>query len=45
MLRYAIQLGCIILPKTTKINEMKENLSLDFEISQDDMNDLEKIKL
>ncbi|MDO4851070.1 MAG: aldo/keto reductase [Actinomycetota bacterium] len=36
-IRYVLQLGMIALPKTANPVRMKENASLDFEISDDDM--------
>lgn len=44
MLRYDCQLGCVVLPKTDKIDEMKQDRQLDFEISDEDMEKLEKLK-
>lgn len=44
MLAFDLQLGCIVLPKSDNVSEMKENLDIDFEISEDDMADLIKLK-
>lgn len=44
MLRYDCQLGCVVLPKTDKIDEMKQDRQLDFEISDTDMAELKKLK-
>lgn len=44
MLAFDLQLGCIVLPKTDNIKEMKENLNIDFKISADDMHDLVELK-
>lgn len=44
MLKYDCQLGCIVLPKSTDLNELKEDRELDFEISPEDMVELQKLK-
>lgn len=44
MLAFDLQLGCIVLPKSDNVSEMKENLDIDFEISEEDMADLIKLK-
>ncbi len=44
MLRYDCQLGCVVLPKTDILDEMKENRQLDFEISDEDMKKLKQLK-
>lgn len=44
MLAFDLQLGCIVLPKSDNISEMKENLNIDFEISEEDMAELAKFK-
>lgn len=36
-IRYVLQLGMVALPKTTNLQRMRENASLDFEISAEDM--------
>ena len=46
-IRYDIQLGMIVLPKTAKPDHMKTNTAVDFRISEEDMEilkSLEKIK-
>lgn len=46
-IRYNFQLGCIVLPKTTKLEHMKMNADFNFVISEKDMEqlkNLEKIK-
>ncbi|MDB6221795.1 aldo/keto reductase [Lactobacillus amylovorus] len=44
MLAFDLQLGCIVLPKSDNVSEMKDNLSVDFEISKEDMDELVKLK-
>ena len=45
-LKWAIQLGYPVLPKSVKYDRLKENLSLDhFEISLDDMTSISKIAI
>lgn len=44
MLRYDCQLGCVVLPKSNSVNELKEDLQLDFEISNEDMSKLQELK-
>lgn len=44
MLRYDCQLGCVVLPKSNIIGEMKQDRELDFEISDEDMEELKKLK-
>lgn len=44
MLAFDLQLGCIVLPKSDNVSEMKENLNIDFEISEEDMAELVKLK-
>lgn len=44
MLAFYLQLGCIVLPKSDNVSEMKDNLSVDFEISKEDMDELVKLK-
>lgn len=39
-IRYCLQLGLVPLPKTAKLAHMRENASVDFEISQADMRKL-----
>ena len=43
-IRYDIQLGLIVLPKTANPAHMKSNGELDFEISEEDMSVLKKIE-
>lgn len=43
-LKYDLQLGMIVLPKSTSPQHMEENSHLDFEITEDDMNALKKIE-
>lgn len=44
MLAFDLQLGCVVLPKSDNVAEMKENLNIDFKISDDDMIKLIKYK-
>lgn len=44
MLAFDLQLGCIVLPKSDNVAEMKENLKIDFKISDEDMAKLVKIE-
>ena len=43
-LKYDLQLGLVILPKTTNPKHMKSNVDLDFTISDEDMEYLKNIK-
>lgn len=43
-LKYDLQLGTVVLPKTANPDHMKENASLDFMISEEDMNVLKKME-
>ena len=36
-LKYQLQLGCVVLPKASSIEHLKDNFDLDFEISSDDI--------
>lgn len=45
MLQYDLELGCIVLPKSDSIKEMKENLQVGFEISHSDMAELQELVL
>jgi len=46
VLRWGIQRGCAIIPKTSKVERMKENLSLfDFELSDQEMNDISALNV
>ena len=43
-LRFLVQQGIIVIPKSTKLEHMKENLAiLDFELEPEEMADLEKL--
>lgn len=42
-IRYDLQLGTIVLPKSTSLEHLKSNLELDFTISEEDMHILEHI--
>lgn len=44
-IKYDLQLGMVVLPKTDNPEHMKTNAQLDFVISEDDMETLKKIKL
>lgn len=44
MLAFDLQLGCIVLPKSDNIAEMKENLNINFQINDEDMKKLVKLK-
>lgn len=43
-IRYLIQLGLLPLPKTTKLNHMKNNADVDFVIAEADMNTLRNVE-
>ena len=43
-IKYCLDLGMIVLPKTTNIEHLKNNLELDFEISKEDLNTLINMK-
>ena len=43
-IRYDIQLGMIVLPKTENPEHMKSNADVDFEISKEDMEELMNIE-
>ena len=43
-IRYDIQLGMIVLPKTSNPEHMKSNGDVDFEISSEDMEELKNIE-
>ncbi len=45
MLKYDLQLGCVVLPKSDDIDEMKQNLELDFTINSRDMDKLKRLEL
>ncbi len=44
-IKYDLQLGMVVLPKTDNPEHMKTNADLDFVISEEDMETLKKIKL
>lgn len=44
MLAFDLQLGCVVLPKSDNISEMKDNLCINFEISDEDMDKLTELK-
>lgn len=44
-IKYTVQLGTITLPKATSLEHMKDNLELDFVISDEDMDYLKAFKL
>ena len=43
LLRWALQLGYAILPKSIQIDRMRENFELDFRIDEEDMNLIEQL--
>ncbi len=43
-IRYDLQLGLVALPKSTKVQHMKNNADVDFDISDADMNTLRNMK-
>ena len=43
LLKWALQLGYAILPKSIQINRMQENFELDFRIDEEDMNLIEQL--
>lgn len=43
-LKYDLQLGMVVLPKTENPAHMKQNADLDFTISDEDMKTLENVK-
>ena len=45
MLKYDLQLGCVVLPKSDDIDEMKQNLELDFTINSRDMDKLKRLEV
>ena len=46
VLRWGIQRGCAIIPKTSKVERMKENLSLlDFELSDQEMKEISALNV
>ena len=46
VLRWGVQRGCSIIPKTSKVERMSENLSLfDFELNDEEMNDISALNI
>jgi len=46
VLRWGVQRGCAIIPKTSKIERMTENLSIfDFELSKQEMSDISALNM
>lgn len=43
-LKYLIQLGMVVLPKSSSEDHLRDNIDLDFEISKEDMEALNKVK-
>ncbi|MDP4105461.1 MAG: aldo/keto reductase [Bacillota bacterium] len=43
-LRYDIQLGLVVIPKTANLDHMRNNLALDFAISDEDMETLKNVE-
>lgn len=43
-LKYQLQLGLVVLPKASSLEHLKDNLDLDFIISDDDMDILNKVE-
>lgn len=43
-LKYLIQLGMVVLPKSSSEGHLRDNIDLDFEISKEDMEALNKVK-
>ena len=43
-IRYLLQKGAVVLPKATKTAHIEQNAQLDFEISADDMGDLDAMR-
>lgn len=43
-MKYCLQLNLLPLPKTEKVEHMKNNLEVDFEISNEDMDILKSLK-
>lgn len=43
-LKYQLQLGCVVLPKASSIEHLKNNFDLDFEISNEDMDILNNVE-
>ena len=46
VLRWGVQRGCAIIPKTSKVERMTENLSIfDFELSKQEMSDISSLNM
>ncbi len=43
LLRWGIQHNLVVIPKSSGVERMQENISLDFEITQQDMNELDAL--
>ena len=43
-MKYLIQLGMVVLPKSSSEAHLKDNLDLDFQISEEDMLELNQVK-
>jgi methylglyoxal/glyoxal reductase len=43
LLRWGLQKGCIVLPKSAKVERVRSNAELDFEISEQDMRELDEL--
>ncbi len=43
-LKYQLQLGCVVLPKASSLEHLKNNFDLDFEINDEDMEILNNVK-
>lgn len=43
LLRWSIQKGCIVIPKTSKEERLKENADIDFELSQSEVEQLNSL--
>lgn len=43
-LKYQLQLGCVVLPKASSIEHLKNNIDLDFELSDEDMEILNNVE-
>jgi len=43
LLRWALQHGCTVLPKTSSLHRLKENFELDFSLTLDQMNQLDRL--
>jgi 2,5-diketo-D-gluconate reductase A len=43
LLKWALQLGYAVLPKSIRIDRMQDNFDLDFKINEEDMNLIEQL--